>query len=212
MIKVGVIIPDRNDRPDFLGNCLRMIAEQTLKPVIVELVNDKPITAQCDITWRYRLGYDRFQKHDVDVIAFMENDDWYSPEYLEVMANAWEKHGRPDIFGTNYTIYYHLKLKKWFTFKHHDRASAMNTLIKPYLSFKWCVDHEPFTDTYLWDILPGVTFKPEKHVAIGMKHGVGMLGGKLHVNRLHRYVENDNGFLKNNLDPKSYEFYSTLFK
>lgn len=211
-MKVGIIIPDRNDRPDFLGNCLRMIAAQTLRPVIVELVNDKPISDNVDITWRYKLGYERFWKHDVDVIALMENDDWYAPEYLEVMVNAWNNHGRPDIFGTAYTIYYHLKLRSYFKFNHDERASAMNTLLKPHLVFPWCVDHEPFTDVYLWDTLKGVTFKPEKHISVGMKHGVGMSGGRFHTDRLHRFKESDNGFLEATLDKESFEFYTNLFK
>jgi hypothetical protein len=41
-IKVGIIIPDRNDRPELLTNCMRMIEAQTLKPTVIELVNDKP--------------------------------------------------------------------------------------------------------------------------------------------------------------------------
>ncbi len=209
-MKVGIIIPDRNDRPDFLGNCLRMIAAQTLRPVIVELVNDKPISDNVDITWRYKLGYERFWKHDVDVIALMENDDWYSPDYLEIMVREWNKHGQPDIFGPNHTIYYHLKLRSYFRFNHDERACAMNTFIKPYLAFPWCVDHEPYTDTFLWGMLKGVTFEPEKHLCIGMKHGVGRLGGRMHIDRLHRFNIPDNGFLKNTLDAESFSFYNSF--
>jgi hypothetical protein len=225
MIKVGVLIPDRGDRPDFLYNCWRMVQRQTLKPHRIELVNDTPISDRVDITWRYRKGYERFSTpvkgvEPVDVIAFMENDDWYSGDYLETMVNGWDKHGRPEIFGCNYTIYYHLNLKAYFKMKHNERASAMNTLIRPSLkNIAWPVDHEPFTDSFLWTRigLKGVTHDPGRHITIGMKHGVGKTGGQSHVDRLDRYapprgvLDTDSKFLKDLLDPESFEFYSKYF-
>jgi glycosyltransferase involved in cell wall biosynthesis len=213
-MKIGIIIPHRGDRERFLTNCWRMIQRQTLKPFKIELVNDLPLNDDVDITWRYRMGYDRLRNIGVDVIAFMENDDWYAPEYLETMAYEWRKHGRPDIFGTNYTIYYHIKLKKYFTMNHTTRASAMNTLIKPDLKIKWPIDKEPYTDSHLWIQLKhkGIVFKPEKHISIGIKHGDGLTGGHMHRTRMYRYNNDDNGFLKETLDPESFEFYNNYFE
>ena len=145
-MKIGIIIPDKSDRPKFLENCLRMINSQTIKPDIIELVNDKPIDINpdgyalpekrnCDITLRYRTGYDRLRNKGINVIFLMENDDWYAPDYIETMLKYWEKYGRPDIFGTNYTIYYHIKLFAYFTMNHSMRSSAMSTLIRSDLNF-----------------------------------------------------------------------------
>lgn len=211
-MRIGILIPTRNDRPGFLDNCLRMIEAQTLKPALILTVDYKPESDKCDITQRYRIGYNSFRDKGVDVIALMEDDDFYHPEYLETMINEWVKRGKPDIFGTGYTIYYHLKLGAYFTMHHQDRASAMNTLIRPDLEINWPVDHEPFTDMHLWRTIHGCVFFPEKVISVGMKHGIGLCGGRSHVDKLHRYSQKDEGFLQKTLDPESYKFYSQFYE
>jgi glycosyltransferase involved in cell wall biosynthesis len=182
-----------------------------LKPDRICIMEYPPESGSCDITQRYRRGYDHLRGKDLDVIALMEDDDWYSPEYLDFMIAKWQEHGKPDIFGTAYTIYYHIKLGAYFTMYHQDRASAMNTLIKPDLDINWPVDHEPFTDTHLWGTIKGSVFMPEKVIAVGMKHGIGLCGGRSHVDKLHRYTQKDEGFLKQTLDEESYKFYSQFY-
>ena len=210
-MRIGVIIPDRGDRPELFENCLRMVEAQTLKPERICVMGYTPESDKCDITQRYRRGYNHLCGKDLDIIALMENDDWYSPEYLQTMVDEWIKRGKPDIFGTGYTIYYHLKLGAYFTMYHQDRASAMNTLIKPDLEINWPVDHEPFTDMHLWQNIHGSIFFPDKVISVGMKHGIGLCGGRSHVDKLHRYTQKDEGFLKNTLDPDSYNFYSKFY-
>lgn len=212
-MRIAVLIPDRGDRPLFLENCLRMMRHQTLRVDHIEIVSDKPKSDKPDITWRYRTGYDRLRGKHFDLIAFIENDDWYSPDYLEQMVSAWYDHGQPDIFGTNYTIYYHLRLRAYFTFTHTHRASAMNTFIRPDMDIKWPSDHEVFTDSWLWQSYVHRSagtwglFSPPTPLALGMKHGVGLCGGRSHIDKLERYANPDNGFLKRTLDPDSFEFY-----
>lgn len=209
-MKIGIIIPDRRDRPEFLKNCIRMMEAQTLKPFLITLVNDEPLNSKCDITYRYRIGYDRLRNKGLDVIALIENDDWYHPEYLKEMVNTWVEKGKPDLLGTNYTIYYHLKLRAWFKMNHNHRASAMNTLIRPDLNFNWCVDEDPYTDLHLWRQLKGIVFEPKNVISMGMKHGIGLCGGRSHVDRLHKYINQDQdfNFLKSILDTSSFNFYS----
>jgi glycosyltransferase involved in cell wall biosynthesis len=228
IMKIAVLIPDRNDRPEFLKNCLRMIEGQTMKPEIVELVNDEPLTfnpdgymlpsekpKRRDITWRYRIGYDRLRDKGVDCILLMENDDWYAPNYIETMVNEWVKQGRPKMLGTDYTIYYHIGLFMYLTMNHKRRSSAMSTLIKPDLKFDWCVDHEPFTDIHLWKTVGGKIFSPITHICIGIKHGVGLCGGKLHNDeKTERYwrmgiKDTDKTFIRSIMDEQSFNFYST---
>lgn len=221
-MKIGVLIPTRNDRPGFIQNCLRMLKNQTVEPDIVNIVAHKPKSEDCDISERYRIGYNFFNDRDVDVIALIEDDDWYSPRYFERMLSEWEKFGCPDIFGTNYTIYYHLKLKRYMRWQHMERASAMNTFIKPRLKELqspswWPPDNEPYTDLHLWRHLKGHVIDPGEILSIGIKHGVGLTGGHMHSSRLHRYegpksfaeINKDypKGFLKTLLDHDSYEFY-----
>lgn len=211
-MKVGVLIPDRGDRAQFTQNCFRMMAAQTLKPEAIVHVMDPPANDKCDITFRYRKGYEMISKFmSVDLIALIENDDWYSPDYLETMARLWNERGRPDIFGTNYTIYYHLGLRAYHIYKHDNRASAMNTFIKPGLTtIVWPKDDEPYTDLHLWDKVKGMTLDPGHVISVGMKHGIGKVGGEFHTTRLRRYTNADDGFLESTLDKESFSFYQTI--
>lgn len=210
-MKIAIIIPDRGDRPKFLDNCLRMIQGQTIKPNFVHVVNEPPKDNECDITLRYKIGYESVsEKNNFDLILLMENDDFYAPNYIETMINAWISHGKPEIFGTNYTIYYHLNERAFFTMNHSRRASAMNTLIKPNLNIQWPQNNDPYTDIALWKQLNGITFRPENIISIGIKHGVGKCGGKNHKCNMHRYINKDKNFdfLKQNMDVQSFNFYT----
>lgn len=214
-MKIAVLIPDRGDRPDFMKNCLRMINAQTRKPDIIEVVNDAPRSEECDITWRYRIGYDRLRKRDLTLILLMENDDWYHPEYIETMIRNWSQYGYPNIFGTRATIYYHIDLFKWMVMNHHKRSSAMSTVIRADLDFKWCEDAEPYTDIHLWTVIKdSVTYVPEKLLCMGIKHGIGLCGGKSHTTDLNRYINNDadHAYLRKHMDQESFEFYTNYFK
>lgn len=209
-MKIAVLIITRGNRPELFENCLRLVRTQTRIPDHIEVVIDTPISNDCDITWRYKLGYDRLRNKGFDVIFLMEDDDYYASDYIEVMLSEWTRFGKPNIFGTNYTIYYNIRLFAWFTYYHDTRSSAMSTMIKPDLNFEWCPDNEPFTDMHLWKVVRGLTFKPHKNICLGIKHGTTMTGGKLHNDRLHRYRESDpnKDFLKQNVDAESFEFYS----
>ena len=213
-MRIGVIIPDRGDRPKLLENCLRMMKNQTLQPAIISIVNFKPISDACDITARYRHGYEKLKGRNLDMIAFIENDDWYSPDYLRIMADKWADHYFPDLLGLNHTIYYHIGRFEHFTMHHITRSSAMNTVIKPDLNFDWGQDNNPYADVWLWNLLKGVIIIPEKEICLGIKHGIGLCGGQNHTDKMDRYINKDHNkeFLKSILDTESFEFYSELHK
>jgi len=200
---IGIIVPDRGDRPKMLANCLRMMGDYFLY-----VMDEKPKSELPDITYRYRIGYETLSIMDFELIVFIENDDWYHPEYVDFIYTSWVENGRPDLIGIDYTYYYHLGLRKYFKYGHAGRASMMNTAIKPGLIFKWPVDTYRFVDMYLWQKLKGVTVSPEKIYSIGMKgHGEGMTGGTGHCDKIFRYINDDNGFLESTLDKESFEFY-----
>jgi len=223
MTRIGILIPTRGDRPAFMQNCLRMIENQTLQPTEIEVIDDAPNNDEVDISWRYRIGYERLSKKNIDLIAFMEDDDWYHPAYLEVMAMQWEQNGRPLLLGHTYTIYYHLKLKRYFFFNHSTRSSAMNTCMRPNIpNIPWPVDIDPYTDIHLWtkvgeNASDRVVFKPHQHICIGMKHAQGKTGGFFHDKEMDRWnlpdTFADNGFLESVIapvDPIGYDFYKNL--
>lgn len=210
-MKIGVLIPTRGDRPEFLQNCFRMLKAQTVQPYIIHVVDEAPQNDDCDITYRYKKGYEFLSNNlELDVIAFIEDDDYYAPDYLEYMSAQWVANGKPDLLGCDYTIYYNVLIRKYFFFNHADRSSAMNTWIKPGLNFPWCPDSEPYTDLHLWRVLKGTIIHPSHHICIGIKHGVGKTGGFMHVDRFQRYTNEDNGFLQQNTDSESFNFYNSF--
>lgn len=215
--KIAILIPDRGDRPVFMRHCIDIIENQTLKPEIILVVNEPPKSDAIDITYRYRTGYNELKDGDYDLIFFIENDDYYAPDYLEMMHRNWIAEGKPNMIGTGSTLYYHIGILKYTTMKHRSRASAMNTAIVPGLDLKWCADSEPFTDMFLWmredaNDISRVVFYPDKIYSLGIKHGMGKCGGMNHVNRLHRYDNSDAdmSYLRGIVDKKSFEFYKKL--
>lgn len=213
----AVLIPDRGDRPFFLRHCLEMMQNQTIKPNHIEIVDFAPENDEIDITKRYKLGYKRLSEGDFDVIFLIENDDFYAKNYFETMLNAWIDAGKPDLFGTTYTYYYHIGLKKGYKMHHVTRCSAMSTMIKPNLSFHWCKDGEPYTDIHLYSVLKYKLFTPEKPICIGIKHGVGKTGGHAHTTRLDAYTnlstsfsDNEMQWLRENTDELSFKFYESV--
>lgn len=215
-VRVGAIVPSRGDRPNFLENCMRQISTQTLKPAEISVMDYEPESICKDITQRYRRGYDKLREKGLDVIALLEDDDYYSPNYLEYMVDKWLHYNKPDLLGTSYTWYYNLRLKAYFKMEHHTQSHAMSTLIKPDLNFPWCPDNEAFTDVWLWNLhshLKGTIFTPDHTICMGMKHGVGLTGANSHTTNLYRFKfsDIDLAFLRSNLAEPSFQFFSTYF-
>ncbi len=210
-MKIGAIIPDRNDRPEFLKNCKRMLAAQTVRFDKIELVNYKAKKKSFDLVDRYETGYNLLK--DVDLVFFIENDDWYSPRYVEKMLKQYIIAGQPNIFGTGYSIYYHLKRQVYMQMNHDGRASAFNTVLKSNMKIDWGDHRDPFLDLHLWRTIKGTTFNPITPISIGIKHGIGLCGGMGHSNDL-QYSNKDINymFLRNKMDSESYNFYTQLFR
>lgn len=215
-MKIALLIPTRNDRPGFLENCKRLIKNQTIQPDHIEIVDFEPLSGACDITPRYRFGYEKLSKMGFDVIFLIEDDDFYAPNYIETMLYEWEKADKPDIFGTTYTIYYNIRVWGQFTMHHHQRSSAMSTLIKPNLNIVWPLNNDPYTDVALYNQLDYKLFTPKELICIGIKHGVGLCGGQTHTEGLERYTSNtgipdpNKEWLKNNIDQESFKFYQSI--
>src|SRR5579872_6695251 len=110
-MRIGIIMPDRGDRPAFYDHADCLIKNQTANNkhfIIHNMIDYPPESEACDITERYRLGYDIFREKNLDIIFLMESDDWYSPNYIDIMIQRWVSHGKPDLMGIDHTIYYHI--------------------------------------------------------------------------------------------------------
>jgi hypothetical protein len=209
-MKIGVLVPDRNDRPLFLRQCLRMIGGQTLKPDFVFVVNYEPSSEEFDLTQRVRRGFETLKNNGADVVLIMENDDFYSVNYIETMVQEFKKSGEPFIFGTDFTIYYHIKKREFRKLSHPGRASLMNTLLRVDAPIIWPSDSEIYLDLFLWSQIKGKTFSPKEIISLGIKHGFGLCGGSGHV--LMRFDNQDFNFkfLKSVVDEERFKFYSSI--
>jgi hypothetical protein len=187
-----------------------MLARQTIQPDILEIVDYPPKSDQVDITERYHYGYDKLRNQWLDCVVIMEVDDWYANNYLEAMVTAWQHEGCPDMFGTNYTTYYHLRLDRSLTFRHAFRSSMMSTLIKADLDLEWPLDDYPYTDLFLWMRSKNKkTFFPKGQICMGLKHGEGLTGGQFHIDKLKMFKDKVS-FVKI-VGAEDYEFYRKHF-
>lgn len=211
-MKIGVIIPDRGDRPKFTEKCLEFISRQTLQPDFIELVNDKPKNKDVDVTLRYKLGYTRLSEKGADVIIFIENDDWYCDNYIKIMVSKWVEFDRPLMLGLNKTIYYHVNAKRYCELLHYGHSSAMSMVVAGKKYFDFGKENNPFVDLYLWKKYKGLLFHLDKNINLGIKHGIGLSGGAAHDANWKGYKHEDlsGDYLKNIVGENDYNFYCSL--
>lgn len=209
-MKVGVLIPDRGDRPQLLKHCIKMLARQTMSPDHVELVNYKPQSDKFDLTQRVRIGFEDLKSNGCDCVLIMENDDFYSRDYIKTMVLGWLQYGKPDLFGFNSTTYYHIIKKEYNILKHPNRTSLMNTLISCSAPIEWPADNFVFLDLELWKQLEGVSVSNDKNLCVGIKHGVGLCGGRGHHEMQYPHQDKDGSFLRSIVDESSFNFYLGL--
>jgi len=212
-MKIGLAIPTRGDRNIFLSKCLQMMNNQTRKADLIHVVSEAPKSEDKDITYRYKKAFKYLFKQGCDVVFLIEDDDFYSEEYIETMLTEWIQAGKPDVFGTDSTTYYHLNRRKYKTMKHVNRSSAFSTMVtKEVMNIDFPKDNEPFLDMEIWKQLNGKTFAPANQICLGIKHGVGLSGGRGHNENFPYDFEDENlGFLKSVVG-EMFESYKVLTK
>lgn len=180
-MRVGVVIPTRNNRPKLLERCLFYVKRQTANIERIEIVNYPQKRHPIDLTERYEFGIKKIAS-ETDVIFLMEDDDWYSPIYIQYMLEEWQKNKNPDIFGIGETYFYHPTAGYYWHKLHAERASAFSTMLKSNIINKinWRKMDELYTDIHLWKQLHGTTFIPSQPISIGIKHGRGPCGAAGH--------------------------------
>lgn len=182
-MKIGVITPTRGIRPAFLERCKFYVDRQTLKST--HLIVDYPQKRfPHDLTDRYRFGLEKL-KSECDLIFFMEDDDYYPPNYLEEMVQAWEECDRPELFGIGETFFYHPELQSiWYKRHEDDGPCAFQMCIRSDAVEKidWSLVGPLFTDAGLWrqKHIDGQTVIFGKPLSIGIKHGRGLCGAGGH--------------------------------
>lgn len=212
-IKIGVLVPTRGNRPEFLNQAILMIKNQSLQPDFLEVIDDDFNSKEIDITRRYYSGCHRLFLKGANLIFCWEDDDWYAQNYIETVFTEWQKSGSPDIFGIGYSVYYHILSLKWFKINHPKRASMMATCFtKKVLEAKWPDNNYPYTDVALWGSMKGKTFMPSIPICLGIKHGIGLVGGGAHDGETCGHYSNSDmkGEYLKQITGTDFEFYQGI--
>lgn len=94
-------------------------------------------------------------------VVFVEDDDWYSPNWLQVVDAML---ARAELVGEGFARYYNVQLRKYRTHKNAQHASLCSSAIrgKALETFrKVCLPGVQFIDISLWQS------HPDKHVFAG---------------------------------------------
>lgn len=202
----AAITPDRGDRPELLEFCKHQVRRMNTKPDKHYIVDYEPRGDQYDLTARIRDGIRRAQEDGFDQVFIVENDDWYPKDYFDWIPDA-------DFVGDFNSTYYTLVYRQYQTWNHPLHSSLFTTgfKISALDKFDWPEDHERFLDLSLWKYAhrrkKSIISRETK--AIGIKHGIGLCGGKGHVQRM-KYNDPELEWLKANVDSDAYEFYKSL--
>lgn len=192
-VKVGVVVPTRNNRPLLLAQCRKYIQRQTHVADHLFVVDYEPKKLPYDLSDRYRYGFERLSGM-CDLIVLMEDDDWYPATYIEQLVRDWEESGRPDIFGYSKTIYYHIFVQKYAIMDHPGRASAFCTAITPRGAemLQWDKIDPLWFDIGAWEHVTeqgkavAMDVPGPKFPALGIKHGMAQGAGAGHRGSFYR--------------------------
>ncbi len=192
-MKIGILVPTQGKRPNFLKQCIKYIDSQTYQPDIVEIVGDKS-GLEYDLTWRFRLGLERI-KNKCDLVFIFEDDDYYSPDYIQVYLQKYRTFGSPSLIGRDETTYYHLANNKYHTFNHPRRASMFSTVIHHRIIPHIIYPSDDFIafDMHLWQQFntTAQAFHLPYNINLGIKHGLGITGGIGHKSDHRIYTNED---------------------
>lgn len=200
------ITPTRGDRPQFLEFCKHQLSRMTVKPDRSYFIDYLPTGKDVDLIHRIREGVGQAAHDGFNEVFIIEDDDFYPADYFERMQL-----GDNDFIGCLQTVYYHIKDRRFQVMPHSVRSSLFMTgfRISALKDFNWPERTSPYLDISLWNhaqrykrffTLPG---------AIGIKHGIGLCGGKGHWKTL-KNADPDMEWLKGHVDTEAFTFYSTL--
>ena len=185
------LIPPTGGRPDGRALADRWMQEQTgqdFKGVVLDDCDPetpKPERADQIIrpNWRWQEG-DNTQHASMlalleqagDKVIIVEDDDYYSPEYIELMADALTRH---DLVGECNALYYHVGMRHWRDMNNQHHASLCSTAVKGAARQQLvnvCKQGHRMIDITLWRSLPGKLFNSRFSVGIKGLPGRGGIG------------------------------------
>lgn len=155
------------DRPVCLGLLSKWIANQTMQVDQWLVIDDgkEPFMPSLDCDYIYRKPEENEQGQTLniniktalphiagDIILFMEDDEYYAPDYVKTMV---EKIQHYNIVGICKSKYYHMPTRTYFAHRNCGHASLAQTAIRketlPIL--EEVLNGDAFIDIRLWERL-----------------------------------------------------------
>lgn len=203
-----LLTADRNDRSELLTHCKWQVS-RFVSSFDEHLIVDYPAKSdRPDLTERVRVGYEHAKVKGYDWIVIVENDDFYNAQYLtQILHNT----NGADFIGSEFTWYFNLRNRTWERTMHPNHSSLFCTAfrVSAMKDFKWNLANKVFLDIDIWRYARRFRRTFIELPAIGIKHGIGMCGGKGHV-QVMANSDPELEWLQKRVDSKSFEFYKTL--
>jgi hypothetical protein len=205
------ITPSRGDRGPLLDYCKHQVARMTVKPDEHIIIDHKPETTSVDLTKRVRSGVEQAIANGHEYAFIIEDDDWYDKDYFKHLLPALNG---ADFIGSNSSTYYNIFTRSYQHFDHLGRSSLFMTgfRLSVLKYFQWPPDNTIFLDLHLWSYATQSNQRiswMKEPLALGIKHGIGLVGGKGHTMTL-RKNDKDFRFLRQTVDEESLLFYTKI--
>lgn len=204
----ATITPDRGDRPKFYNFCVHQLSRFEPAPTDYFPIDHEPTSREPDLTLRVRMGIAAAKAAGIDIVYIVESDDHYPKNYFEIIDI-----GDHDFIGCSKSLYYNLRNKTYAELTHEKRSSLYNTgfRISALEGFSWPPNNHVMLDLLLWKFAQKKNYKLVDHpVGVGIKHGVGMTGGKGHKMTFANQDDAEMSFLKSKVDNEAFAFYRSL--
>lgn len=200
------ITPSRGDRPALLEFCKHQLSRMTVKPDKSYFIDWSPQSQDVDLVTRIKDGVHQALHDGFNEVFIIEDDDFMPANYFEIM-----KLNGCDFIGQETTTYYNLRNHTWQPMYHPARSSLFTTGFKlsTLASFNWPHKTEISLDIALWNHAQRFKRKFVQTGAIGIKHGIGLVGGRGHKMTM-KNTDKDWEWLKANTDTEAYTFYKSL--
>jgi hypothetical protein len=180
------------------------------------IIDYKPKSNDVDIVPRIKEGIEQAKQKGYDFVFIVESDDYYSPEYFNILTHNLENY---DFVGFSDTVYYNIKNRTYNTFDHsEDRRSSLfctGFRISALERFNWPLSDYKWLDIRLWEYAN----RYDKRIKLlrdnpnlGIKgHNQGTVAGKGHTMML-KNMDSSLEYLRSRVDENAFEFYCELMK
>ncbi|HEY3385381.1 MAG TPA: hypothetical protein VGK46_02660 [Saprospiraceae bacterium] len=205
----ATITPHRGgERNEFFKFCMEQLVNIS-GGLNSYLMNERPTSNEPDLIPRIKKGIDLAKRDGYKAVYIVEDDDYYPKDYFQTLDI-----GEYDFVGFSSTTYYNLRNRTYATFTHPGRSSLFTTAFKISAmdKFVWPPDNKVFLDISLWDYAKKAKKKVklyEENPCLGIKHSVGLCGGKGHRMKMKNY-DRDLKFLRSRVSDDAFEFYSKI--